>query len=49
VRADMVENVELVVVARASAATRPFRDLVEDMRGLSEALALRSRPTAGRS
>ena len=49
VRASMAGDVELVVVARANAATRPFRELVEDMRGLSAALADRPRPTEGRS
>ncbi len=45
-RAQMAANVEMVVVARASAATRPFPELVEDMRRLADALADRSRTTA---
>lgn len=39
VRAQMVDDVVLVVVARPSAGTRPFSELVEDMRWLAEALA----------
>ncbi|MGH7367801.1 MAG: ribonuclease P protein component [Candidatus Rokuibacteriota bacterium] len=39
-------DVGLVVVARASAATRPFAELVEDMRRLAESLARASRATA---
>lgn len=39
VRALMAADVEMVVVARPSAATRPFPDLVEDMRRLAEGLA----------
>jgi ribonuclease P protein component len=48
VRAQMAGAVELVVVARASAATRPFTELVEDMRRLAEALTERPRTAAGR-
>jgi ribonuclease P protein component len=48
VRAQMAGAVELVVVARASAATRPFTELVEDMRRLAEALTERPRTGAGR-
>lgn len=39
VRALIAEDVELVVVARPGAATRPFPELVEDMRRLAEGLA----------
>jgi ribonuclease P protein component len=39
VRARMVDDVALVVVARPSAATRPFSELVEDMQRLAEVLA----------
>ena len=39
VRTLMAADVEMVVVARPSAATRPFPDLVEDMRRLAEGLA----------
>jgi ribonuclease P protein component len=39
VRALIVADIEMVVVARASAATRPFSELVEDMRRLAENLA----------
>ena len=35
----MADDVVLVVVARPSAGTRPFSELVEDMRRLAEALA----------
>jgi len=38
VRARMPADVELVVVARPSAATRPFTELIEDMAGLAAAL-----------
>lgn len=48
VRAQMAGAVELVVVARASAATRPFTELVEDMRRLAEALTEHPRTAAGR-
>jgi ribonuclease P protein component len=40
-------DVELVVVARPSAATRPFRELVEDMRWLARALARAGRAEEG--
>lgn len=39
VREQMAGDVEMVVVARPSAATRPFPELIEDMRRLAEALA----------
>ena len=39
VRALIALDVEMVVVARASAATRPFPELVEEMRRLAENLA----------
>ena len=45
VRAQMAGNVEVVVVVRANAATRPFAELVEDMRRLAEALTDRPRAT----
>jgi hypothetical protein len=35
----MAGDIEMVVVARPSAATRPFPDLIEDMRRLADALA----------
>ena len=35
----MAPDVEMVLVARPSAATRPFPDLIDDMRRLAEALA----------
>lgn len=44
VRALMLAEVEMVVVARPSAATRPFPDLVEDMRRLAEGLARATAP-----
>jgi len=43
IRTQMAPNVEVVVVARANAATRPFPELVEDMRRLAEALTDRTR------
>ena len=43
VRAQIVGNVELVVVARPIAARRPFPELVEDMRRLAENLARAAR------
>ena len=46
VRALIVADVELVVVARPSAARRPFPELVEDMRRLAENLARASRAAA---
>ena len=39
IRAQMADGIALVVVARPSAGTRPFSELVEDMRRLAEALA----------
>lgn len=48
VRAMIVGDVELVVVARPSAASRPFPELVEDMRRLAESLAHLSRAAARR-
>jgi ribonuclease P protein component len=39
VRPGMAADVEMVVVARASAATRPFPELVDDMRKLADGLA----------
>jgi hypothetical protein len=35
----MAGDIEMVVVARPSAATRPFPELIEDMRCLADALA----------
>jgi ribonuclease P protein component len=48
IRAQMADDVVLVVVARRSAATRPFSELVEDMRWLAEALARAPRRTTPR-
>lgn len=48
VRARMVDDVALVVVARPSAATRPFSELVEDMQRLAEVLAQAPRGTQPR-
>ena len=42
----MAADVELVVVARPSAARRPFPELVDDMRRLAENLARASRAVA---
>jgi ribonuclease P protein component len=39
VRSLIAGDVELVVVARPGAATRPFPELVEDMRRLADSLA----------
>jgi len=39
VRGEMAGDVAVVIVARPSAATRPFVELVEDMHRLSEALS----------
>jgi RNase P protein component len=47
VRASIAPDVELVVVARASAARRPFPELVEDMRRMAESLARAARGAAG--
>ena len=49
VRALIAGDVELVVVARASAASRPFPELVEDMRRLAESLARAGRLPEGRT
>jgi len=38
VREQMAPDLEMVVVARPSAATRPFPELIDDMRRLAEAL-----------
>jgi ribonuclease P protein component len=46
VRALIVADVALIVVARPSAARRPFPELVEDMRRLAENLARASRAAA---
>lgn len=46
VRGQIAPGVELVVVARASVATRPFGDLVQDMRRLAESLARAARASA---
>ena len=43
VRALIAGDIELVVVARPSAATRPFPELVADMRRLAEGLARAAR------
>jgi len=43
----MAMDVELVVVARPSAATRPFPELVEDMRRLAEAVSRAPRGRTG--
>ena len=48
VRELIAGDVELVVVARPGAATRPFRELVEDMRWLAQALARAARAEEGR-
>ena len=48
VRAQMAGDIEMVVVARPSAATRPFPELIEDMRRLADALARISRGGAAR-
>lgn len=48
VRARMVDDVALVVVARPSAATRPFSELVEDMQRLVEVLEQAPRGTQPR-
>jgi len=49
VRALIAADIEMVVVARASAATRPFPDLVEDMRRLAETLARASGASEARA
>jgi ribonuclease P protein component len=43
------EDIELVLVARVAAASRPFPDLVEDMRWLAESLARVSAGGSGRA
>lgn len=48
VRKQMAGDVEMVVVARPSAATRPFPELIEDMRRLADALARGSRGGSAR-
>lgn len=48
IRGQMAGGVSVVIVARPSAATRPFPELVEDMRGLAEALNQASRRTTAR-
>ena len=48
IRAHMPADVAVILVARPSAATRSFPDLVEDLRGLAEALK-QSRRSAARS
>jgi ribonuclease P protein component len=48
IRARMADDVVLVVVARPSAGTRPFSELVEDMRRLAEALGRAPRGAAPR-
>ena len=48
VRGAMVADVELVLVARASASTRTFSDLVEDMRWLAENLERAAERMRGR-
>jgi ribonuclease P protein component len=45
IRSQMADDVALVVVARPSAGTRPFAELVEDMRRLAEVLARAPRGT----
>lgn len=45
----MAGDVEMVVIARPSAATRPFPDLVEDMLRLADALARAPRGGAARA
>ena len=49
VRALIAADIEMVVVARASAATRPFPELVEDMRRLAENLARAPRAAGARA
>lgn len=43
VRAGMVPDIEMVLVARPSAATRPFPELVDDMKKLADGLARAAR------
>lgn len=49
VRALIAADIEMVVVVRASAATRPFPELVEDMRRLAENLARAPRGSEARA
>jgi len=46
IRGQMAGDVMVVIVARPSAASRPFPDLVEDMRRLAETLSQASRRAA---
>lgn len=48
IRAQMAADVVVVVVARPSASTRPFPDLVGDMRWLAEALTRAPRQATSR-
>jgi ribonuclease P protein component len=48
-RAAMPGDVAIVIVARPSAETRTFPELVEDMRRLAEALRQPARRTTARS
>lgn len=48
-RPAMPHDVAVIIIARASAATRPFPDLVEDMRRLVEALKQPTRHTKARA
>lgn len=48
VRAQLAGDLAVVIVARPNAATRPFPDLLEDMRRLAEALTEASRRDAAR-
>ena len=45
----MAGDIEMVVIARPSAAARPFPELVEDMRRLADALARAPRGGAARA
>ena len=49
IRASIGRYVELVVVARAAATTRPFPEMVEDMRWLAESLARAAAAGRGRA
>ena len=46
IRGQMAGDVAVVIVARPSAVSRPFPELVEDMRRLAEALSQASRRAA---
>ena len=48
IRADVPSDVVVVIVARPSAATRAFPELVEDMRRLAEAVKQPARRTTAR-